>query len=151
MYKKNNALVIGAGGGHLTEAILATEELILPRIFVTYKLPHSDSSLEGKKVFYVIDPHKSLVKFLLNFFQSLIIILKVRPSVVINTGGGISIACSLLGKFFGAKLIFVESGARVKSPSRTGMFLYRFSDLFIIQWPKLLKYYPKAIYGGALI
>lgn len=151
MYKKNKALIIGAGGGHLTEAILATEGLIMPQVFVTFKLPHSDSSLVNKKVFYVIDPHKSLAKFLVNAFQSLIIVLKVRPCVVINTGGGISIACSLLGKFFGAKLVFVESGARVKSPSKTGMFLYRFSDLFIIQWPKLLEYYPKAIYGGALI
>jgi UDP-N-acetylglucosamine:LPS N-acetylglucosamine transferase len=98
-----------------------------------------------------VDPHKSLLKFLINSVQSLVIVLKVRPSVVINTGGGISIACSLFAKLLGARLIFIESGARVRSPSRTGKFLYRFSDLFIVQWKSLLSFYPDAIYGGTLI
>jgi UDP-N-acetylglucosamine:LPS N-acetylglucosamine transferase len=145
------AIVIGAGGGHLTEALLATNDLMIPRTIVTFKLPHTDSSLCNEICYYVIDPHKDFFKFLLNAVQSLFIVLKVRPCVVINTGGGISIACSLLAKMLGARLVFIESGARVRSPSRTGKFLYRFSDLFIVQWKSLLSYYPDAIYGGTLI
>lgn len=151
MIKKPIAIVIGAGGGHLTEALLATKGLIIPRTIVTFKLPHTDTSLCNENCYYVVDPHKNFLKFILNAFQSLLIILKVRPCVVINTGGGISIACSLFGKLIGARLIFIESGARVQSPSKTGKFLYRFSDLFIVQWKSLLLYYPNAVYGGALI
>jgi UDP-N-acetylglucosamine:LPS N-acetylglucosamine transferase len=145
------ALVVGAGGGHLTEALLATDGLIIPRIIVTFRLPHTNSTLYNEICYYIVDPHKSLLKFLINSVQSLVIVLKVRPSVVINTGGGISIACSLFAKLLGARLIFIESGARVRSPSRTGKFLYRFSDLFIVQWKSLLSFYPDAIYGGTLI
>lgn len=145
------AIVVGAGGGHLTEALLATDGLIIPRTIVTFRLPHTDSTLCNEICYYVVDPHKSLFKFLLNAVQSLLIVLKVRPCVVINTGGGISIACSLFAKMLGAQLVFIESGARVRSPSRTGKFLYRFSDLFIVQWKSLLSFYPDAIYGGTLI
>lgn len=40
--------------------------------------------------------------------------------------------------------------ARIKSPSKTGKFLYKFVDLFIVQWEELLKFYPKAVYGGKI-
>ena len=149
--KDKCALVIGAGGGHLTEALAATNNLSMQRIFVTFKLPHSKKTLKNEKTYFVIDPHKSIFKYMINFIQSFLIILKVRPYVVINTGGGISIACSLFGKIFGSKLIFIESGARVNRPSKTGKFLYRYSDLFIMQWPGMMRYYPKAVYGGLLI
>lgn len=144
-------MVIGAGGGHLTEALLATDGLIIPRVIVTFKLPHSSATLRNETCFYVVDPHKNILKFFLNALQSLVLVLRIRPCVVINTGGGISIACSLFAKFLGAKLVFIESGARVETPSRTGKFLYRYSDLFIVQWSNLLKHYPKAVYGGVLM
>lgn len=144
-------LVIGAGGGHLTEALLATEGLNVRRTLVTFRLPHTKATLAGEKTYYLIDPHKSIWKFLLNGIQSIWVIVRERPHAVINTGGGISIACSLLGKLVGAKLIFIESGARVTTPSRTGRFLYRHSDLFIVQWKAMLKHYPDAVYGGALL
>lgn len=144
-------LVIGAGGGHLTESMLATDGLLIQRSIVTFRLPHTEQTLRGENVYYLIDPHTSLWKFILNGFQSLWVILRVRPRAVINTGGGISIACSLLAKLTGAKLIFIESGARVNTPSRTGKFLYKYADLFIVQWKPMLEYFPDAVYGGPLL
>ena len=144
-------LIIAAGGGHLTEAFQAIQDVPMDRIFVTFKLPHSDQTLGDERRYYVIDPHKEWWKFILNGFQSLYIMLRTWPHAIINTGGGISIACSLIGKMIGTKLIFIESGARVTSPSATGRFLYKYADLFIVQWEPLLKYYPKAIYGGPLL
>jgi UDP-N-acetylglucosamine:LPS N-acetylglucosamine transferase len=144
-------LVIGAGGGHLTEAMLATDGIPMHRVIVTYKLPHTDKTLGDNRHHYVIDPHKSYWKYLVNALQSLWIILRERPEYIVNTGGGISIACSLLGKVFGTRLIYVESGARINTPSKTGRFLYKYSDLFIVQWRPLLAHYPNAVYGGPLL
>jgi len=73
-----------------------------------------------------------------------------RPDVVITTGAGIAVFFCVFAKLLGAKLIFIESIARVEQPSLTARFLYPFSDLFIVQWPKLLKYFPKAKYMGRL-
>jgi UDP-N-acetylglucosamine:LPS N-acetylglucosamine transferase len=77
-------------------------------------------------------------------------LLRERPKAIISTGGGMSIATALLGKLLGVKLIYVESGARVTSPSRTGKLLYKYADLFIVQWEPMLKHFPKAVYGGML-
>lgn len=151
MSSKPKVMVIGAGGGHLTESLLATEGLDIDRVFVTFRMPHTAETLKGEKVYYLIDPHTSKWKYLVNALQSLYIVLRVRPRAVINTGGGISIACSLLSKLLGARLIFIETGARVTNPSRTGKFLYKYSDLFIVQWKPLLEHYPEATYGGPLL
>ena len=124
----------------------------IERIIITFKMPHTEETLKGQKVHYIIDPHGSLFKYLINFLQSFWILLLDRPKVIINTGGGISIATSLIGKkVFGAKLIYVESGARVTTPSKTGNLMYKHADLFIIQWQGLKRFFPNAIYGGVLL
>ncbi|QKY70305.1 hypothetical protein Len3610_12510 [Lentibacillus sp. CBA3610] len=34
--------------------------------------------------------------------------------------------------------------------TRTGRFMYKHADLFIVQWESLLKFYPGAVYGGSI-
>ncbi|WP_191976308.1 hypothetical protein [Limosilactobacillus reuteri] len=48
------------------------------------------------------------------------------------------------------KVIYIESFARITTPSLTGKILYHFADLFIVQWKELLKVYPKAKYFGGI-
>lgn len=55
-------------------------------------------------------------------------------------------------KLFGARLVFIESRARVYSRSKTGRILYPFCDTFIVQWPELLYVYgDKAEYFGTFV
>lgn len=149
--KPPRVIVLGAGGGHLLEVQLATEGVPMRRIIATFRLPHTAASLEGERCYYLVDPHGSMFKYAWNFLQSLWLVLREQPHAIINTGGGMTIATSLLGKLFGAKLIYIESAARVHNPSRTGRLLYRHSDLFLVQWEPLLKELPKARYGGPLL
>jgi beta-1,4-N-acetylglucosaminyltransferase len=81
---------------------------------------------------------------------SLVVVIRQRPDVVITTGAGIVVFFCVFAKLFGAKLIFIESMARVESPTLTARMLYPFTDLFFVQWPGLLKYFPKAQYVGRL-
>ena len=53
-------------------------------------------------------------------------------------------------KFMGKKLIYIESFAKVTSPTETGKLLYKFADQFYVQWKPMLKFYPKAIYLGGI-
>ena len=50
----------------------------------------------------------------------------------------------------GKKLIYIESFAKVTSPTETGKLLYKFADQFYVQWKPMLKFYPKAIYLGGI-
>ena len=151
MLKKNSILcIVCSAGGHLTEAMLAVEKLKYPKFYVTYKLPHTDQSLVELEYYYITNPHDNLFKFPINFLQSLRIYLKKRPKFILSTGSGMAIATCLIGKIFNSKIIYIETGARIHTPSKTGKLLYFISDLFIVQWKPLLKFYPKAVFGGLL-
>lgn len=145
--------VIASAGGHLTQALRIAQGINKNYNFyyVTYYLPHIRQLLKGLKHYLILNPHKNLFKYLVNFFQSLKIYMKERPNFIITTGSGMAVPTCLIGKFFGSKLIYIESGSRVKSPSLTGRFLYYFSDIFIVQWRSILRYFKKAVYGGSLI
>lgn len=142
--------MVCSAGGHLAEAMLSVEGIDYPKYFVTYELPHTDESLKGLEYHYITNPHKYFWKYPVNFFQSLGLYLKKKPKFILSTGSGMAIATCLIGKFFGSKVIFVETGARIHGPSMTGRLIYHFADLFIVQWKPLLRHYPKATYGGLL-
>jgi beta-1,4-N-acetylglucosaminyltransferase len=73
-----------------------------------------------------------------------------RPDVVISTGAGAVVFFCVFAKLLGAKLIFLESMAKVTRPTWTARVLYPFADLFMVQWPGLLKFFPKAKFLGRL-
>ena len=75
---------------------------------------------------------------------------KEKPDIVITTGAGIVVFFCVFAKLLGSKLVFIESMAKVKHPTLTAKMLYPFADLFIVQWPDLLKYFPRAKYLGRL-
>lgn len=94
---------------------------------------------------------KFLPLMVLNTFSSLKILRKERPDVIICTGALATVPVCLLGKkLFHAKLIFIESFAKVNSPTVTGKLMYRFADRFYVQWESMLEVYPDAIFLGGI-
>lgn len=51
---------------------------------------------------------------------------------------------------FQKKVIYIESFAKINSPTLTGRVMYKFADIFYVQWPEMLKVYPKAKYIGGI-
>ena len=150
---KIKVCIISSAGGHLTQALLLAQDLEKKYnlYYVTYGLPHIRKLLRDKKAYYIIDPHLSFSKYLINFLQSFKIFLNELPDYVITTGSGISIPTCLIGKALRSRIIYIETCSRVTSPSRTGRILYPFADLFIVQWKPILKVFPKAKYCGSLL
>ena len=89
-------------------------------------------------------------KLIVNFLQSLYIIIKEKPYSIISTGALATFPICLLGKLLGRRVIYIESFARISTASVTGRLMYKIADLFIVQWEELLEIYPKAIYGGGI-
>ena len=87
-------------------------------------------------------------KLLFNTIKSFFIYLKVRPKYIVTTGAHTAGPMCCIGKIFGSKIIFIETFANPHTKSRTGTLVYKFADLFIVQWEELLELYPKATYGG---
>lgn len=136
-----------SGGGHLTqiqqlEGVYEDYEYF----FLTFKRVDTE---DLENAYYVEDPKRNPVKTMKNFFQSLKILLKERPDVIITTGAGVAVLPSYIGKTLGAKLVYIESFSRTETPSLTGRLLYPLADMFLVQWEKLLeKYGSKAKYVG---
>ncbi len=147
---KRKIMVVCPAGGHLCEARIALEQFgENETLFVTNPLPHLKNN-PSVNMFFIIDPHVSFLKYILNFLSALKLFFKMRPQIVLSTGGGISISLFILGKIFGSTTVFIESGSRILFPSKTGRLLYPFSDYFFIQSEHLLKFYPKAVQTGIL-
>jgi len=90
------------------------------------------------------------LKTVINLFQSIKVFLREKPDVVISTGADATVATCMIAKFFGKKIIFIESFCRIKSPSLSARIIYPFADLFLVQWKQNLKFFPKAKYKGAV-
>lgn len=152
-------LFISSTGGHLEELTqlkkmfdkydyyIVTEKT-KSNISLKNKYPHRVSFLLygtytslGKKITYPF-------KLLINTFLSLFIYIRLRPKYIISTGAHTAGPMCLIGKIFGSKIIFIETFANSKSKTITGRIVYKFADLFIVQWKEMLQLYPKAVYGG---
>lgn len=87
-----------------------------------------------------------------SFFEIFWIFLNKRPHIIFSTGSEIALPGFLIGKFlFRSKVIYMECFTRIETLSGTGKVVYRFSDLFLVQWPELAAKYEKASYEGRLI
>ena len=82
--------------------------------------------------------------------QAFAILVRTRPSAVISTGPSVAVPVCAAAKLLRVKVIFIETGSRIHALSTTGRMLYRFADLFLVQWEELLPSCPRAIYAGRL-
>lgn len=152
MKEKIKICCVASSGGHWVE-LTALRDVYLKYnyFFVTESGAQADET-DCKKVYQVAKISRKDSFFLIKFFwmwiKALNVIIKERPNVILSTGALISVPYCFLGKFFGGKIVYIESFARTEKPSLTGRIVYPIADLFIVQWKSLCKFYPKAVYGG---
>jgi beta-1,4-N-acetylglucosaminyltransferase len=138
-------------GGHLTEMLFLTEAFKDHDIFfITYPDPRVNT-LKYKKYLleYIGTDFQKMSEAL---FQTITILRKEKPSLIVSTGSEIAIPAFILAKLMGIKSIYIESWSRVHNKSGTGRILYFIADVFLVQWQDLLKKYgKKAQYFGGVI
>lgn len=91
-----------------------------------------------------------LSRLFLNILDSVKIFFKEKPDVIITTGVLAVVPLCLICKIFNRKVIYIESFAKVTSPTITGKILYHIADRFYVQWESMLSIYPKAVYVGSI-
>ena len=143
-----------SSGGHLEEisrlkeiekkheSFLVTEEGGFQELDFCDKVIHV-KQINRKEILFV-------PKFILLFLRSYGILKKEKPDVIISTGALASYPICRLGKKMGKKIVYIESFARVDTPSLTGKLMYKIADVFIVQWEEMLQFFPNATYGGGI-
>ncbi|MED4618012.1 polysaccharide biosynthesis protein [Priestia megaterium] len=152
--KKKKVCLISSSGGHL-EQIKQLKE-ITARYDYFYVVTRTKATEAMKQKKYIVsdlirtNKFVSCVRMAKMMIEQFRIFLKERPDVIITTGAAVAIPMCVIGKIFKRKVIYIESFARINTPNKTGQLIYKFADLFIIQWEELEKHYPKAVYGGSI-
>lgn len=150
--EKKKVCFICSQGGHFEQIKQLRKVREHYECFYVLTKTKATSALKDKVYLTTNLERKNNFIFLLNVFFWMIeefsIFMKERPDVVITTGAANVIPMCLIAKIFGKKVIFIETFARINSPSKTGKLMYKYADLFIVQWESLLQFYPNAVYGG---
>jgi len=79
------------------------------------------------------------------------IILRERPDVVISSGAAVGCITCFLSKLIGAKVVWIDSITNVEYMSLSGRMVRYIADLFMVQWPELVKQYDNVEYVGTVI
>lgn len=155
MENKYKKICLAASSGGHYEQILMLKQLLkeYDGFILTEKTPYI-ADAEGIKTEHVLQVNREdwdcWLRLIANAFISLDIYLKKKPDIVICTGALAMIPMCLLVKFFGGRLIFIESFAKVTAPTKTGRFLYKYADKFFVQWETMKTFYPDAEYLGGI-
>lgn len=143
-----------SSGGHFEQLLMLKPLMEKYEGFLVTEKTVYNVEVSGVRMYYLHQVNRREPTFPLimigNAVRSLSIFLKESPDVVITTGVLAVIPICLCAKLFRKKVIFIESFAKVTSPTETGRLLYRFADRFYVQWPQMKEFYPNAIYLGGI-
>lgn len=150
-------MFISSTGGHLNEMLMLLPMFKkYPFMLITEKtksnkcLREQYGTLTAK--FLIYGSRKKLItypfKLTINCFKSLYFFLKFRPDFIITTGAHTAGPMCCIAHIFKKKIIYIETFANSETKTVTGSIVYKFADLFIVQWESMLEVYENATFGG---
>ena len=145
---------IASSGGHFEQIMMLKTLMEKYKSFiVTEKTTYSVSN-NDIPFYYLKQVNRHEIKFipymLINAMKSLWIFFKEKPDIVISTGALATIPICITAKLFRKKIIFIESFAKINSPTLTGKLVYKFADQFYVHWEEMKEFYPDAICKGGI-
>lgn len=152
--QKKKICFAASSGGHFEQIAMLKPLMNEYDSFVITEATEYKASIKGEKMYYLHQVNRKEltlpVWMLANTLKSFVLFVREKPDVVITTGVLAMVPLCLIAKAFGKKLVYIESFAKVSSPTETGKFLYKFADRFYVQWEPMMKFYPNAIYLGGI-
>ena len=132
-----------SSGGHLTELLKVQELFKEYDYLLVTEMTDVTRDLKDKYNIKYVDygPNKNKIKYWWTIFKNLAkaigIVAKFRPDTVVSTGAQVGGFFCYIGKFFGAKVIYIETMAKIKELSGTGHNVYKIADKFYVKWKSL--------------
>lgn len=152
-------LVVLGEGGHTKEMLVLVDQLG-PDFHYSYLLVEGDDLSAGKitrkgPVHWARRPRDKSHNFIVDLYKtfhsawhSWKALRAERPDAVLSCGPSLGVPTCMLARLMNVKVIFVETGSRVTALSLSGKIVYRFADLFIVQWPQLAETHSKSVFAG---
>ena len=143
-------LLVCSTGGHLLQLVALRDSWQrFARAWVTFDKSDARSLLEDEHVYYAHGPTNRNVKNMLrNLLVAWRVVAEVRPKVVVTTGAGVAVPFAWVARLRGAKVVYVESMARIEGPSLTYRLISPIASRRYVQWPELAETLPHAHFAG---
>jgi UDP-N-acetylglucosamine:LPS N-acetylglucosamine transferase len=149
--KSDKVLAVASSGGHwvqLQRVVPAFDgfEIVYVTVLESYR-----SQVPENKFYCVNDATRwNKVGLIQMAIRLAWIVARERPSVIISTGAAPGYFALMLGRWFGAKTIWIDSMANIEEISLSGSRVGRYADLWLTQWPHLAR--PEGPhYGGSVL
>ncbi len=145
--------LIYSSGGHYAEIKRALAGINFPHSYhVTFTIDSQAAQVDSvDRRIFITHPRRQATRLLKNTWESFLILLRERPRLIISTGADVAVPTIILGKLlFRCRVIFIESAGDI-TPTLTGRIVYPFTDLFIVQWPEKLAFFPRAVLSKGLL
>ena len=94
---------------------------------------------------------RNVPNLLRNTLQSMKVVRRFRPTVVVSTGAAVAFPYFVLGRLLGVRTVYIEVFDRIESPTLTGRLVRPFTDAMFVQWPEQLGLYDDALELGPLL
>lgn len=148
-----DVLYVSSAGGHFNELKIIIEAINKRKNIEYLVCTEKNSQTQNDKIVDVYLRYGSRSKIFKYMYSSSInawiafrLIVNKRPRTIISTGAHSCVIFFLIGKIFGTKNIYVESFAKVNTPSLTYRLARRFIDVVYVQHEEMLDIYDSAKY-----
>lgn len=152
-HKKLHVCLVASAGGHTNQLLKLSKSW---QGYETFCVTTSDVVRErlqkyGKAYSVGECNREHLLQVILVLVRCMNVILHERPDVVISTGAAAGCMTCFLGKLVSAKIVWIDSITNVERISLSGRMVRYIADLFLVQWPELVKQYRNVEYVGEVI
>jgi hypothetical protein len=145
-------LLVASSGGHLLELMQLAD--LWPRErrrWVTFQTTDAVPLLAGEKTTWAHHPtNRNPGNLIRNLGLALRTVRRREVQAIVTTGAGVAVPFAIIARLKGVKVVYIESMARITSPSLTGRLIYPFADTFIVQWPGLQRFFRRAQMFGTV-
>jgi len=150
--RRAKLLLVASPGGHLFQLWALRDAWDgIERVWVTLDTADVRALLPEEDVLFAHGPtNRNLPNLLRNVVFSFRVVRRMRPVVIVTTGAGVAVPFVWVGRLFGARVVYVETLARVDKPSLSYRLAAPLVTRTYVQWPELLRAIPRARFSGTV-
>jgi UDP-N-acetylglucosamine:LPS N-acetylglucosamine transferase len=143
-------LAVASSGGHWVQLRRLTPAFKGHDVAYMTTDPRHRDEVPGGRFYSAHDANKDeKLRLAQSAVKILLVLLRERPDVIVSTGAAPGYLALRLGKFVGARTVWVDSMANAEELSLSGKMASSRADLCLTQWPHLAG--GRVNYEGAVL
>jgi len=151
--KRTKIGIVTSRGGHIYQMYqLKPWWQHYERFWVTFPGEDTETLLSSERVYFGYAPDtRHIIHAVRHLFLAWRVLRKERPDMIISCGAGIAPPFFYIAKLLGIKTIFIEVYDFISQATVSGRLIAPIADIFLVQHLSQKRFYPRALYKGAIL